>query len=420
MSYNSGNFRPEGTEAEIRRSQNGQRSADLRPVAGLIVPGAPTMDSRLRPGPWLDPFLRRQLATTAKWVFVLGIILSLYCIPTALNPRLKAWEKRNPIVEESYKKEHEAPGAKKPAGVDRYWTEKERNENPPNEFKAYWLSRAWLEVLLSTCFAALSLRVLFWLVSRVNPRWRQSYSNVYGAVRGDPVETARDFMVVGIVTGMIYFSAISLFYGANLGPEGVAVVRAAEDWWSWRLPLLFVAGLIGMGIGRTLALRRDEIWLPNQPAWLIVGQVLLHVALLIVFSAPLLSGLDRRTHKTIKPMQVAITGRLGEYTAVPDTLAYVLPAAGSCVFASVFLLIYAGLKDMELIRIQRRNAEVQRQPLNLSALAQAPAPPPMATQPGWGAANGQYGQNGQPAPSGQYRPAGTAAEDEYLRQQGRL
>ena len=72
----------------------------------------------------------------------------------------------------------------------------------------------------------------------------------------EAVEALRDWLIVGVISGFVYIILLNIAKAIHYGPPTAA---SLGDWLTARLPLLVIAGVVGLFGARFLAIRRDSV-----------------------------------------------------------------------------------------------------------------------------------------------------------------
>jgi hypothetical protein len=97
----------------------------------------------------------------------------------------------------------------------------------------------------------------------------------------EATEAMRDWVIVGLVTGILYLAFINMTGIFHFGPTAV---DTTDEWMRFRLPLLLTAGVVGLLVARFLALRRDAVL--GSSALAATAQIVIQVLLLGAFERP--------------------------------------------------------------------------------------------------------------------------------------
>ena len=252
----------------------------------LLSPGSPsTLESRIpeglsikRPSPALDPIRRARISRAAKWGALLAVLLTVAWLPAYLgsaNPDLLRGE---------------------PVNRDGF-------------FLALVTAAAVFAAVIATGIPRLLLPAAF-------GRWHEA------------VEALRDWLVVGVLTGVLYFVLIQVASLLHLPPA-----NTTSDWVRFRLPLLFIAGVIGVIVARTLALRRDGV--AGSNAGTLIWQSVLQAALLGALERP-------------------IEGALRALYGVPGIASVLGLAAIASGAAALGIVFWAASADASLTTVRKR------------------------------------------------------------------
>jgi GTPase SAR1 family protein len=174
------------------------------PESNTLASRLPEGISGQRPSPALDPIARGNVSRLAKWGLLVCALLGFLWLPTSLF---------------SYQ---DAAAGK--SGFSQ----------------TYYLAVAVTATILAAVIATGLPRTLL--------------PNVFGKW-GDASEAFRDWLVVGVINGLLYGTIVFAikFAKMNLPSEDFG------DWLKYRLPLVAVSSLIAMFIGRFLALRQEGV-----------------------------------------------------------------------------------------------------------------------------------------------------------------
>jgi hypothetical protein len=102
----------------------------------------------------------------------------------------------------------------------------------------------------------------------------------------EPVEALRDWLLVGVATGFLYFGFIRVAAVSGIGPSQAGTM---EDWLRWRLPLLLFASILAVFAARSLAIRRES--LVSTGAGKAIAQIAVQSVLIALLERPLESML---------------------------------------------------------------------------------------------------------------------------------
>ena len=220
--------------AEAPKAATPFRSASTGSSAGG-TPASPVIPEgigRQRPSPVLDPLNRMRTSRLAKWGLIGAILLFFAWLPFA----------------------------------------------PTKNSVAYNLAL----VTSATVFASIIATGLPRLIApKLFGRWHE------------PVEALRDWLLVGVATGFLYFGFIRVAYVSHFGPTSA---ETTQDWLQWRLPLLLFAGVLAIFAVRSLAIRRES--LVSSGAGVAVVQIVVQAVLIAVLERPLEYMLRDLTQKS--------------------------------------------------------------------------------------------------------------------------
>jgi hypothetical protein len=183
---------------------------------------------RQRPSPAYDPLLRARLSGTAKWMMLAAILLFVAYFPTIL-----------------------------------YVPQQVGGDEVLRDPAPYSLAVVMAASIFATVFATGIPRLL---LPGLFGRWHEA------------AEALRDWLIVGVLTGVVYWFSIIAARDLHVGPLGGP--QDLTEWLSYRMPLLLGAGVIGLFAARALAIRRDGVL--GSRALIAGAQILLQVALLIL------------------------------------------------------------------------------------------------------------------------------------------
>lgn len=180
---------------------------------------------RQRPSPVLDPLSRLRVSRLAKWGLLLAVVLFFLWLPLQLA-----------------------------AG----------------RTDGFYLSL----VTSSTVFAAIIATGLpRLLLPGLFGRWREA------------VDALRDWLLVGVATGFLYWGFIKV---ATIIPFGPSSVDSSADWLKYRLPLLLGASILAVFAARMIAIRRESLVGSGGQA---VGQIAIQAILIALLERPIEKGL---------------------------------------------------------------------------------------------------------------------------------
>jgi hypothetical protein len=106
----------------------------------------------------------------------------------------------------------------------------------------------------------------------------------------EPVEALRDWLLVGVATGFLYFGFIRVAVVSGFGPSSAATT---EEWLRWRLPLLMFASILAVFAARSLAIRRESI--VSSGAGIAAVQIVVQAVLIALLERPIEQGLGTLT-----------------------------------------------------------------------------------------------------------------------------
>ena len=223
-----------------------------------------------RPSPALDPIARGRISRAAKWVTLLGILFFVAWIPTYVSVG---------------------------RGV------------------AFQLAVVVATTIFATVIATALPRIV---LARAFGRWHEAS------------EALRDWLIVGLITGALYWGLIVLSGVIGFGAGGA---QDTGEWLRYRLPLILIAGTVAVFVARILAIRREGLVgdTPLQAIW----QIPLQVILIAVF--------ERLLEGTVRGIV--------DIPALPSLLGW---AAFLCAVASLGIVIWASSADANLSTIKRR------------------------------------------------------------------
>jgi hypothetical protein len=98
----------------------------------------------------------------------------------------------------------------------------------------------------------------------------------------EPVEALRDWLLVGVATGFLYFGFIRVVAVSGIGPSQAGTTT---DWLQWRLPLLLFASILAVFAARSLAIRRES--LVSTGAGKAIAQIIVQSVLIALLERPL-------------------------------------------------------------------------------------------------------------------------------------
>ncbi len=216
---------PESTATESSKAATPFRASSTGNGANGAPAAAPIPESigRQRPSPVLDPLNRMRTSRLAKWGLLGSILLFFIWLPFA-------------------------PSQVSPA-------------------HAYNLAL----VTSATVFAAIIATGLPRLLAPgLFGKWHE------------PVEALRDWLLVGVATGFLYFGFIRVAAVSSIGPPQAGTM---EDWLRWRLPLLLFASILAVFAARSLAIRRES--LVSTGAGKATAQIIVQALLIALLERPL-------------------------------------------------------------------------------------------------------------------------------------
>ena len=235
-------------------------------------PVIPEGIGRQRPSPVLDPLNRMRTSRLAKWGLIGAILFFFAWLPFA----------------------------------------------PTKGSTAYYLAL----VTSATVFASIIATGLPRLVApRFFGRWHE------------PVEALRDWLLVGVATGFLYFGFIRVAYVSHLGPSSA---ETTQEWLQWRLPLRLFASVLAIFAVRSLAIRRES--LVSSGAGVAVLQILVQAGLIALLERPLEQGLGELTRSY--PILALVFGLLA--------LLFCLGSAG--------IIFWAATADENISSVKKRRA----------------------------------------------------------------
>ena len=246
------------------------------------VGAIPPLRRRQRPSPAYDPLLRARLSSGAKWLMVVGALLFVAWFPTNLY--------RNPLTE----------------ATDLVWLDP----------SLYSLAVVMVAAILATVAATGIPRIL---LPGIFGRWHEA------------VEAARDWIVVGVITGALYWLTVVAARDIRFGPA--TGVSTPGQWMLYRMPLLAVAGILGLLCSRSLTIRRDGVL--DHRVGIAALQMLLQVALLTI--------LQRACELLL--FRLSPTGMVAPLLGA---------GALACAFLATSLTLWAFAVDASLTGIRRR------------------------------------------------------------------
>ena len=211
------------------------RATPVFPQASSIDDRIPAATRRARPSPQLDPMARARISGLAKWIILAAVMLFVAWLPAKLFDASLA------------------SGANQ-ANLDR---------------STYYLAAVMAAATFASVFATGIPRIFF---PRIFGKWHEA------------VEAGRDWVFVGVITGGLYWVGIALAKTAHFGPAPSGGVVTQNEWFTYRLPILLVAGVVGVLVARILAIRRDGVLSSSVGA--AVLQIVVQVVLLAVFERP--------------------------------------------------------------------------------------------------------------------------------------
>ncbi|MES2462329.1 MAG: hypothetical protein V4671_17210 [Armatimonadota bacterium] len=235
-------------------------------------PVIPESIGRQRPSPVLDPLNRMRTSRLAKWG-LLGSILLFF-----------AWL---PFVP---------------------------TKGTPASFLALVTSATVFASIIATGLPRL-------LAPRLFGKWHE------------PVEALRDWLLVGVATGFLYFGFIRVAVVSGFGPSSAATT---EEWLKWRLPLLMFASILAVFAARSLAIRRESI--VSSGAGVAALQIVVQAVLIALLERPLEQGL------------AALTRSNPSLSMIFGLLALVL------FLGSVGIIFWAATADENISNLKRRRA----------------------------------------------------------------
>ena len=231
------NPKPRAGAAVFDAAPENAASERIRPV----FPEISTLETRIpiamrrkRPSPVLDPVARSRFSRLAKWVMLLAILTFVAYLPAYFYDATMAAAAQGGEV----------------------------NRDP--FFLAAITAAATFAAVVATGVPRL-------ILPRIFGRWHEA------------VEALRDWLIVGITTGVLYYLAVLAMRAAGLEPAGG--VDTTPKWIEFRLPLLLVSGVAGVLAARVLAIRREGLIGSNAGAAIV--QIVLQVALLAALEHPI-------------------------------------------------------------------------------------------------------------------------------------
>lgn len=249
------------------------------PESNTLANRLPEGISSQRPSPALDPIARGRVSQLAKWGLLVCALLAFLCMPTSLfNYR---------AVEEGG------------SGFSQ----------------TYYLTVA----ITATIFAAVIATGLpRTLLPMVFGRW------------GDASEAFRDWLIVGVVNGLLYGGIIFAIKLGNINLPS----EDFGDWLKFRLPLVAVSSLIAVFIGRFMALRQEGIVGGGAAGaiWQTIVQAIL-------------------TGLLVRPLELGIIGLTGASKFVPLMLG---TGAVICGAAALGIITWASTADAKLMSLRGR------------------------------------------------------------------
>jgi hypothetical protein len=286
----------EKADQTIEMPVPGSPNASIPPEGGgaadrvrPVFPATSTLETRIpeamrrnRPSPALDPIARSRVSRLAKWIMLVAILAFVAYLP--------GYFYNSGLAQQALT-----------GDVDR---------SP--FFLAAVTAAAVFAAVLATGLPRLILPKLF-------GRWHEA------------VEALRDWMIVGLITGVLYYLAVIGARGWNFGP--VAGVQTESEWMTFRLPLLLIAGVVGVFAARLLAIRREGL-VANS-----VGVAILQ----IVVQVALLGALEHPIEKYVRSL------------SMNGTLSYGLGwLALLCAVTAVGIVSWAMAADANLSVVRRR------------------------------------------------------------------
>ena len=186
-----------------------------------------------RVSPALDPIARMRVSAIAKWVLLAGIMLFIVWLPAYcwLHTDKEIWR------------------------------------------KATALTTAILSSIVATGVPRTFLPQLF-------GKWHEA------------VEACRDWLVVGLTTGVLYIAGVALI-GAMVHDKNSPVYgpQTMDDWLRYRLPLVVVCAVIGLMLARFLSLRGENL-MDGRNSGNALMQTLIQAALISALFMPFQKGLN--------------------------------------------------------------------------------------------------------------------------------
>ena len=299
----------ESSERILSDSLGGRAVADGSQPSTFDIPISP---SRKRLSPALDPIARMRLTASAKWMLVIGIILLVLWIPVhfyrsqPLGSALDASRATVAQTKAAIEKAQRIAGSRR-ADSDTRTAALDEAEN-------LRLTLAHQTVLLTTAQAAfardkiiaersnlapvIAATILAAILATGLPRLL--LPRVFGRWR-EAVEAIRDWLIVGLATGALYLTVLTLLKQFKVPPENAflsnlfSLSGATQQlydpiWLKFRLPLLFACALFGLLIARRVALRAEGIVASN--AVKAMAEVLIQAAIIGLLDRPLERMLD--------------------------------------------------------------------------------------------------------------------------------
>jgi hypothetical protein len=254
-----------------------------RPQIKPVFPDATSLESPIppgalgrRPSPTLDPIARARVSRTAKWVMLAGILLLVAWLPAIIGKAARV------------------------GGADA---------------GAVNIAAIMAATIYGTVIATGLPRLL---IPNLFGKWHE------------PVEALRDWIIVGVSTGILY---VAFIFGIKTISKNPAETFA--EWMIWRMPLLLVASVISLFVGRALAIRRESV-LSSE-----VGKGFLQIAIPAVF----LVVLERVLEKGF--------GQLAE-----EQFKFLVPllggGAGLCAAVALGIITWAATADASLSQVRRK------------------------------------------------------------------
>jgi hypothetical protein len=250
--------------------------------------GIPPAPRRKRPSPAYDPLLRAQISRTAKWLMLAAILLAIVWFPDIL-----------------YVSPTRLMSSSDPGNTDLVWLDPSLRS----------LTLIGAASIYATVIATGLPRLLF---PGLFGKWTEA------------AEAMRDWLIVGVLTGAVYFT---LVLGAHQMQFGPASGGTFAQWLMFRAPLLLLSVVIGLVVARAFAIRRDGVL--NGGFGMAAAQIGMQ-ALVLVFLEP---GFER------------------VFTSIPTT-SIIVPLIGICALlcalSAVGVLSWAFAADSHLSTIRRR------------------------------------------------------------------